>query len=359
MELVTITASLASQPVTLDQLAALSDEMAALARAGVPLDRGLRELARDMPGRLGKLADQMGQRLAAGQPLDKAVQELSTTLPPAYRAVLTAGQRSGKLSAALEGVAHSARHISQLRQSIGLAVIYPLIVLLVAWGLLVFVLTQIAPVMLQVMQQFELKTDPWDRLVGGLSGSALWWGTLIPAAALVWLAWIWYRSGRVAQGVELHPWLGLGAIPTLVRMQRAGRTASLAELLALLVSNHVPLPEAIELASAAVGSPQMERGGKELAERLRRGEKMDRIPAGFPPLVAWTLVSGSDASRLPHVLSRTAQTYREEVARRGQWLQLYVPLVMIVGICGTVAMLYALLTLLPWILVMYRLAEPV
>jgi general secretion pathway protein F len=355
----TITATLAARPVTLDQLAALSDEIAALARAGVPLDRGLKELASDMPGRLGQIAKRIGEQVESGQPLEKVVAEMSGSLPPAYRAVLAAGLRAGRLPAALEGVAHSARRISQLRQSIGLSILYPLVVLLVAWVLLVFVLTKLTPVMLQVMHEVELNTAPWDRFAVGLSETTLWWGTILPAVALVWLAWIWYRSGRVAQGVELHPLLGLGAIPTLVRMQRAGRIASLADLLALLVSNNIPLPEAIELASAAVGSPAMERGGKELAERLRRGEKLDRFPAGFPPLVAWTLVSGGDPARLPHVLSRAAETYREEVARRGQWLQLYVPVVMVVGICGTVTLLYALLTLLPWILVMYRLAEPV
>ena len=46
-----------SKPViTLDQLVALNDEIAALVRAGVPLDRGLRSLGEDLPGRLGRFA---------------------------------------------------------------------------------------------------------------------------------------------------------------------------------------------------------------------------------------------------------------------------------------------------------------
>lgn len=355
----TISATLVPQPVTLDQLVALSEEMAALARAGVPLDHGLQELGRDLPGRLGKLAGQMGERLEAGQPLERVVADLGATLPPAYRTVLAAGLRSGRLPAALEGVAQTGRRISQLRKSIGLSLVYPLVVLVVAWVLFIFVLTKLTPVMLQVLHDVELTTAPWDDVAQRLSHSAVWWGAIVPAVACVWLAVIWYRSGRVARGAELHPLLGMGAIPTLVRMQRAGRIASLSDLLAMLISHDVPLAEAIELASAAVGSPAIERGGKELAQRLRRGETIDKPPAGFPPMIAWTLSAGGDGSRLTHVLRRTAETYREEVARRGQWLQLYVPLVMIVGVCGSVALVYALVTLLPWILVMYRLAEPV
>src|SRR6478672_7043244 len=93
-------ASIISRPVTLEQLTALSDEISALARAGVPLDRGLRELAVDMPGRLGKLADQMGRQLEQGQRLDDVVAELGETLPRAYRAVIEAGVSSGRLPAA-------------------------------------------------------------------------------------------------------------------------------------------------------------------------------------------------------------------------------------------------------------------
>ena len=43
-------------PITLDQLLALNEEIAALVRAGVPLDRGLLEAGRDVRGRLGRIA---------------------------------------------------------------------------------------------------------------------------------------------------------------------------------------------------------------------------------------------------------------------------------------------------------------
>jgi type II secretory pathway component PulF len=139
-------------------------------------------------------------------------------------------------------------------------------------------------------------------------------------------------------------------------MQRAGRIASLADLLALLVTHEVPLPEAIELASAAVGSNSIQRGGHELAARLRRGERIDRVPAGFPPLVAWTLLGGASPDRLTEALQRQAQTYRDEFTRRSQTLQIYVPLVMS-AVCGLVVILYALLTVLPWTAIMYKLSE--
>ena len=78
--------------ITLDQLAALNDEMAALARAGVPLDRGLLHVGGDLPGRLGRITRDIGQRLEQGETIEQVLSDES--LPTAYRAVVAAGRES-------------------------------------------------------------------------------------------------------------------------------------------------------------------------------------------------------------------------------------------------------------------------
>jgi len=89
-------ASPVSKPViTLDQLIALNDEIAALIRAGVPLDRGLRSLGQDLPGRLGRFATQLSAQLARGESLTDALAEPKAKLPRLYRAVIeAAGQKA-------------------------------------------------------------------------------------------------------------------------------------------------------------------------------------------------------------------------------------------------------------------------
>jgi len=144
----------------------------------------------------------------------------------------------------------------------------------------------------------------------------------------------------------------------LARLQRASRLASLADLLSLLINNNVPLPDAVEMASAAVGSARLERGGNELADRLRRGEVIEQPPAGFPPLLAWTITGGQSQSRLVRTLNRAAEVYRDEIVRRSQWLVIYIPLFATIGVCGSLVCLYALLTLGPWIALLRRIAEP-
>jgi type II secretory pathway component PulF len=351
--------TIAARPMTLDQLAALSDELAALARAGVPLDRGLRELAHDMPGRLGKMAAHISQRLEAGQPLEQIVAELGLTLPPAYRAVVVAGARAGRLSAALEGISHTARRIGQLRSSIYLSLVYPLVVLVLVWVLGLAVMIRVAPVMAAMLIEFDAGGPHIVALLQAIGRNAFWIGPSLPLLFAAWMIWAWIRSGQIAAGTDLHPLLAAGAVGTLARMQRASRLASLADMLSLLLNHSVPLDEAVELASAAVGSRAAARGGSQLAEQLRRGELIRDVPAGFPPLLAWTIASGQSQRELVRSLARTAETYRDEVFRRGQWLSMYVPLIATLLLCGGAVFAYAVLTLGPWILIMRRLSLPV
>ncbi len=350
-------ATLISRPVTLDQLIALSDEIAALARAGVPLDRGLKELSADLPGRLGNLAGDIGRRLEKGESLTQILADSRHPFPPAYRAVVEAGLRAGHLPAALEDVARTARRISHLRTSLGTALLYPLIVLLLAWQLFMFTCMKLLPVMVRLLAEFEPAAEQWYGVAVRFANWAPWLGWGVPAALALLAAWTWFRSGQVASGVELHPWLAWGAIGSLRRMQRAGRMSALTETLSTLIANNVPLDEAVSLAAAAIGSPQLAKGGRELAERIRRGQIGGQPPPGFPPLLAWTLTC-CDSQQLPKSLRRTAQIYRDEFERRGQWLTLYVPLIATAVVGGAVVMIYALISLGPWIVIMRRLAQP-
>ena len=92
-----------SPSIALEDLIAFNDEMAALIRAGVPLDQGLRSMRHEVPGRLGKLTTLLSERLEKGESLEHALGEMGDTVPPIYSAVVIAGLRAGRLAAALTG----------------------------------------------------------------------------------------------------------------------------------------------------------------------------------------------------------------------------------------------------------------
>src|SRR3954470_23074472 len=101
------------RPISLDQLIALNDEIAALARAGIPLERGLLQAGTDLPGRLGAIARVLGARLGRGEGLTQALEAEREQIPPVYRAVVQAGLRAGRLPTALEGLASFLRGLAE------------------------------------------------------------------------------------------------------------------------------------------------------------------------------------------------------------------------------------------------------
>ena len=109
--------------VSLDQLIALNDEIAALVRAGIPLEKGLTQLGREAPGRLGLLASRLADRMNAGESLGEILEKDKTTFPPVWRSVVLAGIRSNHLAAALESLSRTGRRAMELRRSIALGLI--------------------------------------------------------------------------------------------------------------------------------------------------------------------------------------------------------------------------------------------
>ncbi|UCH70240.1 MAG: type II secretion system F family protein, partial [Candidatus Bathyarchaeota archaeon] len=61
--------------ITLEQLIALNDEIAALVRTGIPLEQALGQLGEDMPGRLGKLTQRLAERMQRGESLSQVLEE--------------------------------------------------------------------------------------------------------------------------------------------------------------------------------------------------------------------------------------------------------------------------------------------
>src|SRR5688572_1312738 len=112
--------------------------MAALVRAGTPLERGLVEFGEEMPGRLGRISTRLGERMQGGEALPQILADQSLGLPPVWTSMVSAGIRSGRLGSVLESLAATGRRIAENRRIVAMAMIYPIVLLVVAYLVLVF-----------------------------------------------------------------------------------------------------------------------------------------------------------------------------------------------------------------------------
>ena len=238
------------------------------------------ELGGDLPGRLGQFAASLAQRTARGESLAQAIAGDDGQLPPAYRAVVEAGVRAGRLPAALEAVAASARRLAETYRITAIAAIYPLLVILAAWCGLLFFTCVLAPRLAAMFLAFNVPGQQFFAVLARAGAARLVLGTRRPRGSLLLLIAVWWLGGVEGRWAErLFGW-----VPWTGRMLRCSRTATFLELLALLVENETPLPEAVVLAAEASGDPRTLRSARQLAATLQNGQT--RPDAGGPALPA-------------------------------------------------------------------------
>jgi general secretion pathway protein F len=345
-------------PITVDQLIALNDEIVALARAGVPLDQGLFHLGHDLPGRLGHIATALAQRLEQGEGPARALDDPS--LPPVYRAMVAAGIRTGRLPVALEGMASLLRRVAETRRMVAAALVYPLVVVAVAYVLFTVTVVVCFPCLVAAYAdllpgQVSLSWFAW------LAEHVAEWAPWPPIVLAVLVGWWWFRMRR-ALAVEHRGVAGwfLNRQPSVASVLHAGRMATFADVLAVLVEHQVPLHEALPLAADASGDRPLRDASGPLAERLQRGERPTDagVLAAVPPVLGWLLVHARGQSHWQEALRRAADSYRRRAQWMTRWLSYYLPVWLTLVIGGSVAVAYALSVFVPWTRMLYLLSQP-
>ncbi len=357
--------------VTLDQLLALNDEIAALSRAGIPLDKGLAALGQDVPGQVGQLANRLADRLRNGANLEEVLRRDELGFPPVWRSVVLAGIRAGHLPAALEGLSHSIRRASEVRRSIAVSLIYPFIVVAIACVFLIFSLTKLVPALVSAYHELVSRPDPVLNQVEQVAQYAHFWGPWVPVALLVAMLVWWYRSGRALRVISggnrssgarfLFGRRGSRRLFSIAEALRDGRMATFADLLRLMHVHRVPLPEALVLAADASGDSTLSCGARQIATRLEAGEVLksrNELPASFPPLLGWSLLTGAGQEGIGRALAASAEMYRQRSERTVQWSATYLPIALTAVIGGAVVLLHTLLLFLPFTRMLYQLGLP-
>lgn len=315
---------------SLNDLLVLNAEIAALVRAGIPLELGLRRLSDSVAGRLGALADRLVIRMESGQSLPQAIAQEGDLVSPLYAAVVEAGLRSNRLSEAMESLVSFGRVLQDVQRRVRLALLYPLIVAAMAYGLLVIFVVIVLPAVLQMWDIFSELRGWLLPLCYRLQQMAWWWVPLLPVlfylslrglAALGrgWSDTSFLASEPGGRGISLGAW-----IPGVSSIFRDLDRAQSAQMLSLLLEHGVPLPEALRLVSRLTGSRQLSAAYSRVAEGLERGHALPaevHFETRLPPLIAQLLRAGAVDRELPAALEMAGDIYRRRALRRADWLR--------------------------------------
>lgn len=332
--------------IGLQELVALNQEIAALVRAGLPLELGLGAGA---TGRLSHLTDQLGDDLRAGQSLPDAIATRRSGLPRVYSAVIESGLRSGRLPEALETLVELGESLLLIRRRIGVALLYPAIVIVVAWMLSLLYLPRFTFAITSTAEVFRMPQTWWLSALQGVTTAVTSWGFVVPLAVVALTVW-WFVAGRFLRPVSGLGGIGFEWIPGLRRILANHHRAVFAELAALQLGQDVPLPVALPLAAEATGDTRLISQARRIASDVSAGSSLETAleTTAIPAFLRWMLLSGMRQNTPEATLRQAATFYRRRAEYQAAWFQLILPIAVTVLLGGTLVLFYALTLFIPF-----------
>ncbi len=330
------------------ELSLLTQQLATLLDSGLTVEQALNALIEQSTQAVTRdtLAG-IKAEVMAGLPLAGALDSYERSFPDFYRALVRGGEESGALPRVLLHLAGYLDARQALQQKTTLALLYPVLVsvvaILIVGGLLAFVVPQVVQVFQQSRQTLPLLTR---GLIGLSDFLSVAWPWLTALAVGGWFV-IRLALQRDALRRQWHQLL-LG-LPGLGALIRGVNTARFASTLAILVGGGVPLLKALQSA-AGVMTNLVLRGAVETAiGRVREGSSLARALAAenvFPPSLTHLIASGEASGKLEVMLERAAALETQTLERRlAVFLTVLEPAMILV--MGGVVLLIVLAILLP------------
>ena len=330
------------------EVSLITRQFATLQLAGTPLEQTLAAVAEQSDRKetrqcLVKVRD----AVIGGQSLAQAMAAQPRTFSPLYRGLVAVGGETGQLATVLARLADYLDARQGLKQKVGLALIYPVLVALIAVGVIAALLFYVVPQVVAVFQQTRQALPFLTQALIAFSAflRATWWAWAAGLAALIVgsvVAW------RVA-GFRARVHAALLRTPAVGKLLLGLDTARFASTLAILVASGAPLLRALEAAAGVLWLLPLQDAARSVGERVGQGVALSRALAEarlFPPLFVHLVASGEASGRLPELLERASAQQEREVERRLAWLTGLIEPAMIV-LLGAIVLVLVLAVMLP------------
>ena len=334
--------------ISTSELAILTRQLASLSQSGLPLEEALLAVAQqNEQQRTKSIMLGVRSRVMEGHTLADGLGEFPQAFPELYRATVAAGEQSGHLDIVLERLADYTESRQELRQRITNAMVYPIALVLMAIGIISFMLATVVP---KIVGVFESSSGELPALTRGLIASSDFlrnhWLLLIIGLGAVGYG-IWWLLRQPGPRRRYHRFLL--RMPIAGRLTRGVNTARFTRTFSILAGSGVPILEALKISAEVIENLPMRDAVTEASLRVREGAAISKSLAAsrlFPPMMIHLIASGETGGKLEEMLTRTANYQEREVdGLIATLLGILQPLLIV--LMGAVVMTIVLAILLP------------
>ena len=297
------------------ELALVTRQLASLSQSGLPLEEALLAVSQqnDQP-RTKSILLGVRSRVMEGHTLADGLGEFPQAFPELYRATVAAGEQSGHLDVVLERLADYTESRQELRQQMRNAMIYPIALVVMAIGIISFMLATVVPKIVGVFANTNAELPGLTRgLIAASDFLRNHWLLLIVGigAAAYGAWWLLQREGPRRRYHRL-----LLALPLTSRLTQGINTARFTRTFSILAGSGVPVLEAMKISAEVIDNLPMRKAVLEATLRVREGGSISKslqTSKLFPPMMIHLIASGEAGGRLEEMLARSASGQEREV----------------------------------------------
>jgi general secretion pathway protein F len=322
-----------------EQVAAVTRQMAALLQAGIPLAEALRMVIEQSPDKKIEAAFRdIREKVSQGMAFGDAVMRHPAYFTDLYSNMVKAGESSGSLDHVMMRLSSFLQAQSRLKNKVGAALIYPMIMVVVGIVVVTILMTFVVPRVVQLLRSRGEDLPLATQVLVAVSDflSAYWLLVMIGVLLLTILFQLFINSDR---GRLIWDSLKL-KVPVFGDLMRKQSVARFATTLATLLRSGLPALQAIDVTNRVLDNKVLQNALQKVHDHILEGADIAtpmKLSGVFPPTVCYMVGVGEQAGNLDEMLERVAETYDEEVDIATQKLTALLDPLIIVVLAGVVA----------------------
>ena len=300
--------------VSAAELSLITRQLATLVESGLPLEESLVAVAEQgEKNRIKSMIMGVRTKVTEGYGLAESMAEFPKVFNHLYRAMVAAGEKSGHLDKVLNRLADYTEKREKMRSQLIQALVYPVIMTVVAVGVIAILLTKVVP---QIVGQFE-------HMGANLPGSTKFLiasSEFLQANGLLIVLFIAALMLIFSELLKKPKFLmiyhqKLISFPGIGKVAKGLNTARFARTLSILSASAVPLLESMKISGEVLDNLYIKQQVKLASDKVREGSSLHlslEQTKLFPPMMLHMIASGEKSGQIEHMLGRAADNQDNE-----------------------------------------------
>lgn len=294
--------------ISTPDLALLTRQLSTLVQSGMPLEECLKAVSEQSEkARIKSMMAAVRSKVTEGYTLADSMADYPHIFDDLFRAMVAAGEKSGHLDTVLSRLADYAENRQKMRSKLLQAMIYPIVLVVFAIGIVAFLLAAVVPKIVGQFVQMGQTLPKSTQFLLSSSDFVQAWGIHILVAVILLVYLIKWALRK--PDIRLKWDRQVIHLPMIGKIARGLNTARFARTLAICTSSAIPILEGMRIAVSVMSNQYVKQQVLIATDNVREGSSLRRAldqTKLFPPMMLHMIASGEQSGELENMLTRAA-----------------------------------------------------